>query len=115
GFRRGRVNAGMRDQTKIYESAGAWAKEIALHLCGKMSGRPGKGRSRAPDFRFRLNPTCASKKSPRRTRLTRAHTSTLHAAVTTRWRSRKKLVTCYCQLCELIGGTREVVALPSHH
>src|SRR5262245_23691659 len=96
----------MRDQMEMYKSAGESAKELALHLCGKMSGRPGKDRSRAPDFQFRLNLTCASKNSRRRCRFTRVDASTLHGAVTTRWRSRKKLVTCYCQLWELTANMR---------
>ena len=37
--RRGRVNAGMRNQVQKYESAGESAKELALHLCGKTTSR----------------------------------------------------------------------------
>ena len=72
-----------------------------------MSGRPGKDQSKAPDFgRICVNLTSASKNSPRLTRLTRVHASTLHSAVTTRWRLRKKLVKCYCQRCEFTASTR---------
>jgi hypothetical protein len=30
----------MRDQAKKYESTGEWAKQLALHLCGKNERAP---------------------------------------------------------------------------
>jgi hypothetical protein len=37
--RLGRVNACMRDQVQMYESAGESAKELALHLCGETTSQ----------------------------------------------------------------------------
>ena len=64
----------MRDQEQTYESAGESAKELRYICVAKMSGRPGKDQSKAPDFgRICVNLTSASKNSPRLTRLTRVH------------------------------------------
>jgi hypothetical protein len=78
-----------------------WNQNILVQLRIIDADRsPIEWRSKAPGFRFHcLNLTCASKKISATEPAQPVNASTLHSAVTTRWRSRKKLVTCYWQGC----------------
>ena len=73
-----------------------------------MSGRPEELLPRRPSFALTaFNLTCASKNLISATELTRSvHASSLHVAVTIRWRLRKNAVTCYCQRCERTAAKR---------